>query len=314
MKETAVTLPEDRRMPQRLLALAQRSAAPRLTEAWLSERFGPRSHWQPAAGQLWRAVHSDATALVLLVYVDAESVTAIPATTGSMSTSDEVVVVERTAFGVPVTVWASLRRTLPVSILDRPVDDLGADVVHRATQVPPRDLHQPGVDFGDGDTEVRAELLDDLIELAESIANSAKITSQNASQPLALDLDAIDASALDEAARRIGGELPALLDLIDGKRPATPEQASVMRELLGAAPAPAAPPSALVIELGQPRWRGLVRQHQRSSERDEDAARKDLAYLVGAMAARQTGDVEPSWPDRIRRWAQAHQLDPDADR
>jgi hypothetical protein len=56
-----------------------------------------------------------------------------------------------------------------------------------------------------------------------------------------------------------------------------------------------------------------VRGHRGQDEPTEEAARTALAYEVHAMAARQTGDRAPSWPDRIRRWAEVHQLDPDAD-
>jgi hypothetical protein len=67
------------------------------------------------------------------------------------------------------------------------------------------------------------------------------------------------------------------------------------------------------VELTQPRWRELVRGRSSRDRITEAAARTALAYDVIGMAARQTGGQEPAWPDRVRRWAEAHHLDPDAD-
>ena len=107
--------------------------------------------------------------------------------------------------------------------------------------------------------------------------------------------------------------MPALLDLLDGKRPPTSDQRAVLLQVFGAAPAVGMVPAGLVRELAQPRWRNLVRQRWGQDVQTEDVARSAIAYDIYALAARQTGDQESSWPDRIRHWAQIHQLDPDAD-
>ena len=302
-------------VPQELLALAQKAAAPQLRETVLKRRFGPRSSWVPAAGQLWRAVVEDVTALVVLTAVDLESVTVVPVSVGGGGKeADDMLVLDGTVLGVPVTVWAGLRRMLPVSVLDRPVDDLGAAVLSRIADRSPAAADTRAALLAD---DVRAELVDDLDLMAERAVNpvSAAATAGGAATgtPAGIDLDAVDPADLDEAAARLGVPLPVVLDLIDGKRPPTPTEADVLRELLGGAPEAAPPPQALVVELAQPRWRNLVRHHRRSRGLSEAAARTALAYDIGAMAARQTGEHEPSWPDRIRLWAQGEQLDPDAD-
>lgn len=311
---------EHGKVPPQLLAQAQRSAAPHLTDAALADRFGPRSSWEPAAGQVWRAARYDTTALVLLVAVDAEMVTAAPITIDftdiSTGAAADVVMMEGSASGVSLSVWAALRRPLGVAMLDRPVDDVGAGVVTEVLQVPPGDLPAGGTALTDEWADVRAELLDDLAELAgpavPETGSAVEPTQASRVKAPEIDLATVDPAALEEAVDRLGEPLPVLLDLIDGKRPPTPGQAEVLRAVLGAAPAAADPPMGLVIELSQPRWRGLVCVHRRRDGVSEDAARNDLAYQVMAMAARQTGDAQPAWSDRIRRWAQAHRLDPDA--
>jgi len=299
-------------VPQELLAMAEKAAAPQLRETALNRRFGPRSSWVPAAGQLWRAVREDVTALVVLIAIDVESVTVVPASvdSGGAGADTDAVVLDGTALGVPVTVWAGLPRALPVSVLDRPVDDLGAAVLNRITDRAPAAEPASTALLVD---DVRAELADDLDLLAEPAVDTAPVPADAGDAPAAIDLDAVDPADLDEAAARLGVPLPVVLDLIDGKRPPTPAEADVLREVLGAAPEAAPPPLALVVELAQPRWRSLVRQHRRRRGLTEAAARTALAYDIGAMAARQTGERAPSWSDRIRIWAQGEQLNPDAD-
>jgi hypothetical protein len=314
--EATVMPAESGAAPQELLALAEKAGAPQLKETALNRRFGPRSSWVPAAGQLWRAVREDVTALVVLIAVDVESVTAVPASvdSGDEEADADALVLDDTVLGVPVTVWAGLRRALPVSVLDRPLDDLGAAVLSRiADRASAAETASPALLVDD----VRLELADDLELLAEPAVDTAAVPADAddgpSRAPAAIDLDAVNPEDLDEAAARLEVPLPVVLDLIDGKRPLTPAEAAVLREVLGGAPEAAPPPLALVVELAQPRWRSLVRQHRRRRGLTEAAARTALAYDIGAMAARQTGEREPSWSDRIRLWAQGEQLDPDAD-
>lgn len=300
-------------LPRKLLALAEKSAAPHLTEKALNSRLGPRSSWVPAAGQLWRAVHEDVTALVVLLTVEPESVTVVPVTTnGRAGQADaDALVLDGTILGVPVTVWAELRRTLPMSVLDRPIDDLGANLLNRVTPQGAATVTPLSAVLLD---DVTAELADELELLAEAAAEPAAVSVGGGDSPSAMTLDALDAAALDEAAARLGATLPAILDLVDGKRLLTPTEAAVFHELFGTAPQTAPPPHALIVELNQPRWRGLVYQYRRRHGLTEPAARASLSYDVGRMAARQTGQREPFWSDRIRLWAQAERLDPDIDR
>lgn len=300
-----------------LLEAAADAAAMPLTAASLTARFGPRTSWRPAAGQLWRAVYADVNALVMLLAVGADTVTAAPLTTEPIAASGDVVALttDATALGVPVTVCTRLARDLPLSVLDRPVDDLGADLAARLLD------HSAHAEAAD-DTEnplavdpltaaVAADLEDDLDLLADLSAPETPPLAAGADS--GIDLDTVGPEDLDRLAARLGIGLPALFELIDGLRPLTPDQAQVFKEVLGALPTPESFPPALVLELHQPRWRALVRQRARLDHRSETDARAALTQDVLSLAARQTGQQEPSWPDRIRRWADAQGLDPDAD-
>jgi hypothetical protein len=215
-------------------------------------------------------------------------------------------------------VWADLHRSVPLSVLDRPVDDLGAEgfrrVIDHAAWIAKSAADADPLSTGFAVAEARAALEDDLATLAEVRADipSAPVASDEASAA-ELDLDALEPEALDEVAARLSVPLPVVLDLIDGRRPPTAQETTIMREVLGTAPTAAPPPPGLVLEFTKPKWRGLVRQRRRRDHVTEGAACIALAYDVDAMAARQTGGQDPSWPDRISRWAAAHGLDPDAD-
>ncbi|MEU7691049.1 hypothetical protein [Microbispora hainanensis] len=301
-------------VPKHLIALAQQAAAPQLTEAALERRFGARSTWVPAPGQIWRALHDDIGVLVLLLAVDADSVTAAPVTIDSIAENHDSVLIEGgVTFDAAVNVWPTLARELPASLLDRPVDDVGVAIVQQVADqaARPEDaLESAGrLAVDPSVSEARAALEDDLAAMLEVTATEADATNTEVAG--GIDIHALAPEALDTAAARLGVSLPVVLDLIDGKQAPTSQEATIMREVLGATPTTAPPPPGLVREFNQPRWRGLVRQRRRRDEVTDSAARLALAYEVSAMAARQTGGQEPSWPDRIRRWAEAHQLDPD---
>ena len=301
-------------LPQEFGALAQQAAAPQLTESALRLRFGPRSSWAPVPGQIWRVTREDVGLLVLLLEVGVDSVNAAPISVESVHAADTLPIDGGgTALGVPVTVWPGLRRGFSVGVLDRPVAEVTPAVVGLVVGWPTRS-EEPVSDVARRSdpavSEARALLEDDLAAVADMLG--VDVEPLDPEMTGGIDFENLPSEAMDEAVERLGVPLPVLLDMIDGKRISTPDQAMIMREVLGGSPAAAALPPGLVTELHQPRWRGLVRQCGRRDRITEEAARTALAYDVTAMAARQTGDQEPSWPDRILRWSESHQLDPDA--
>ena len=134
-------------------------------------------------------------------------------------------------------------------VLDRPVDEFGADLVRWAVEGGPvpdgcRVGMAPLRGLG-ADEEVWAELDDDMAALAEAPAWAAAAVPTVATprpQPTS--------AQLKELEKRLSLPLPAVLDLVDGKRPPMADEAVATRDVLGMAPPPVAPPPpGLVVEL-----------------------------------------------------------------
>lgn len=307
-------MPVDEGVPAELLALAARAAAPQLTEIALARRFGPRSGWEPTRGQIWRAVHEDITLLVLCLEIESAAVRAAPVTLGESPEQAGILMLDpsQTKLGVPAAVWVGLVRSVPLNVLDRPVDVIDDEVIVRvlgllrrgaATAATPTSL----ADISAGD---RAALADDLAAL---VGVGAAAQPTHPEPDVAGGVGVNDPAAFNELVARLGISLPAALELIDGKRIPSTQERAALQDVLGGVPAPVPPPPGLLLEFSRPKWRGLVRQRGQRHNLTDGQARLDLAYEVGAMAARQTGDQEPDWSERIRRWADAHRLDPDVD-
>jgi hypothetical protein len=199
---------------------------------------------------------------------------------------------------------------VPLAVFDLLVGAVAAavvDAVDRVAAGRPADL--PGVTAGSRVTspfepaaEVRAELSDDLGRLgAAAWAPERPRFTQTLREVLGQhpDLSALRAV--------LGLELPAVIDIVMGKRPVTPNQAASIaavtdltaQQVLAAVPPL---PAELVSELDHPRWRRALRGRRRPRE-SEAAVRLTVAYGVLALAARQTGQVSaPSWPQRIRQY------------
>ena len=107
---------------------------------------------------------------------------------------------------------------------------------------------------------------------------------------------------------RLGVALPAVLDLVDGKRRPSPEEAAVLLDVVGVAPEVAPLPAELVIEMYHPRWKVTVLDLAHRRDLDEAAARMAMADEAFALAARQTGERIPDWRERLARWADAERL------
>ena len=298
---------------QEFVTLARQVAAPQLTEAALRLRFGPRSSWAPLSGQVWRVARGDVGLLVLLLGVGPGSVDGAPISMDSVEAADTLPIeCGATDLGVPITVWPGLRREFSIGVLDRPVAELTAAVVGRVVGWSTRywePMPEVARRSDPAVAEARAVLEDDLAAVNDVLDED--VVSPDPEISGGIDFESLPPEALDEAVERLGVPLPVLLDMIDGKRISTPDQTMIMREVLGGGPAAVALAPGLVAEIHQPRWRGLARQRGRRDRITEEAARTALAYDVTAMAARQTGAQEPSWPDRIRRWSESQQLDPD---
>lgn len=303
-------------IPYDLLQAAVEAAAPALTPSALRERFGLAASWQIRPGQLWRAAWNNVTLLVLIVSVAEETVTAAPATIEPPAEDENSLIVDsrRTALNEPITVWGGLRRQLGLDVLDRPIDSIGADVAAWVTgesSVPSgcRAGIEPASPF-DADIEVRAMAADDMDYLASAQNWAAALDYAPAAGPGATVSPS--RHQLVELQQRLGFTLPDVLALVDGTRPATAQgEVTALLEVLGHVPHVRAPARGLVTELSHPRWRPAARAFARRGGRSESEARLAMAYEISgaSMAARQTGDQDPAWRDRVQRWVQAQGLE-----
>ena len=303
----------DTDIPDELLEAAKRAAAPQLTPRHLLQRFGPPEHWQVTRGVLWRASWAEQTALVLVVTAEQAHALVAPVTVEPTGEDEDSLVLqaERTALRQPATVWAALARRIPLHVLDRPIDDLGEDIANWCEA--PSNTTPAGTRRGrplaspfELDTDVRALADDDLAALADA----AWATEPTPSAAAPARGPRLNRSTLTRLQQRLGLPLPDVLALVDGKRPATPQEAAAIEEVTGITPPPApALPQGLIVELSHPRWRPAARAYAHHHIRPEPQARLMMAYEINAMAARQTGDAEPAWRDRVARWAAAQGLE-----
>lgn len=211
-------------IPAELLQAATGAAAPALTPSALRKRFGLPSSWRILPGQLWRARSDDVTLLLLIVSVAAEAVTAVPVTLDPVAEGEESLIVgsRRTAFDEPVTVWGGLRRQIRTEVLDRPIDDIGADVaawVTNKSRIPPgcRTGARPASPF-EADVEVGAMVADDIDNLASARSWAAGLDyTPEPARPVSAVPPTRD--QLVELKRRLNLGLPDVLALVDGSRP-----------------------------------------------------------------------------------------------
>ena len=131
---------------QELIGLAHEAAQPQLTEPALRERFGRPDHWPLRPGAVWRARWDDVALLVLLVgNPTATTIAAMPVTFDDTGAdADTLLVAAPSGRGVPLAVWRTLRRDLPLAVLDRPVDELAPAVIAWTTGGPAPDDAQLG--------------------------------------------------------------------------------------------------------------------------------------------------------------------------
>lgn len=298
---------------QKLLSLAHEAAQPQLAEPGLRARFGVPDQWPLRPGAVWRARWDDVALLVLLAgNPTATNVSVVPVTfDGTGADADALVVTGPATRGVPLTVWRALRCDLPLAVLDRPVDELGAAIVAWTGGGPVPDDAQPGgpaLPSGASRSPVRADLEDDL----DALIAAVPVLTPTSSLGSAAAETRKRVSPTDEQfaalMTRLGAGLPDVLDLVDGKRQPNPDEAAALLDIVGDTPEVAPPPTELVIEMYHPRWKVTVLDLAHRRDLDEAAARLAMARGAFTLAARQTGEQTPDWRERLARWADAEGL------
>jgi hypothetical protein len=308
-----IMTPNDR-LPE-LIGLARTAAQPQLTELSLRERFGRPDQWPLRPGAVWRARWDDVALLILLVgNPSATTVTVTPVTfDGTGADADTLLVASASGHGVRLTVWRALRRDLPLAVLDRPIDELVPAVVAWTAGGPaPEDaqIGGPTLPSAASRSPVRADLEDDLDALIAAVSALTPVSSRRSATgtPKRVRVSPSE-EQFDALMARLGVSLPVVLDLVDGKRQPSPEEATALLDIVGVTPEVTPPPAELVVEMYHPRWKATVLDLARRRDVNEAAARTAMASGAFALAARQTGEQAPDWRERLARWADAEGLE-----
>ena len=297
---------------QELIGLARAAAQPQLTEPALRKRYGRPDGWPLRAGAVWRARWDDVALLVLLVGNPTTTTVAVTPVTfdDTGADADTLLVAFPSGRGAALAVWRTLRRDLPLALLDRPVGELPLAVIAWTAGGPIPDdtrLAAPALPSAAFRSPVRADLEDDLDGLIAAVPALAPVSSRRTTSGARKRvLPSEEQFAVLMA--RLGVSLPVVLDLVDGKREPSPEEAAALRDIVGITPEVTPPPAELVIEMYHPRWKATVLDLARRRAIKEAAARAVMASEAFALAARQTGDQSPDWRERLARWADAEGL------
>jgi len=305
---------QHRRVPEHVLRAGSSAAGSARLLAAVRAAEAAATVPDPAPGQLWRAAWDEIAQLVLVIEVSRPGTAVVaPVTIDPPAADDTSVVLDAdvTVLDHVATVWGEIAAPVPLRVFDLLIGAVAAAVATAVEQVAAghRTVLPAGVRVGDPVTspfdpaaEVRAELSDDLERLGAALwALAGSDTAQTLRDLLGKSLDL---SALQVA---LGLDLPAVIGIVMGKRPVTPEQAAAVAAVTGLAAeqvlAAVSPlPVELVSELDHPRWRTALRTRRQPGQ-SEAAARLTVAYGVLALAARQTGQTSaPSWPQRVRQY------------
>ncbi|HUY44181.1 MAG TPA: hypothetical protein VMV92_00425 [Streptosporangiaceae bacterium] len=314
----------DPRIPQRLLDLAKQAQAPReLSGQALRERSGELVDVEIQAGQVWRARWEDISVLVLILAIEGRDVRAAPVTIDPPADDDHSLVLEgqSTAFGVDTTVWAGLAGTVPIRVLERPVDACSDEVIQwtrSASEGRPGDV-PAGARQGhlisselDPAALARAEIADDLEALRQAPGLPAAAPGQ---QPRGLA--SLLGTQLDLASLCTALDLPQpeVMKILRGKAPLTAGQIEMIARVTGLTAERVAAsvrplPLGLVVRMEHPRWRHTWQERARTYRVSESEARLAGSYGAYSLAARQTGGGEPDWDERLRRFLRDEDMGP----
>lgn len=261
---------------------------------------------EPAPGQIWRARWQDAARLVLILAVRRDRLDAAAVTLDPDSADDHAAVVDpdHTTLGMATAIWFDDHATLPMRVLDR----FAGRVVGTAQDLPAASaligwldtlarggpVHTPA----DPRALTRAELLDAL----DTFAEAAWVNQRGG------DLrELLRGASLPEVVAALGDADPRnAMSIMRGQRGITVDQARALGRLLGREPEelmaanPALPPD-LVAVFDRPATREKVVALAARRGADEISTRRNAAYDVYGMAARQAGH-EPDWTARSGRY------------
>ncbi len=255
-------------------------------------------------GQIRRAYWGDASAFVVIAAADevAARVRVLPATLepGVEDATSTIVESEVSPLHGPITVWPRAAANIPFAALDAAVATIPRPLLDTILEMPSAELAGTGLRRGRGNPALgsgTALAVDDIFDAIEVLKSVPGLRESAAAAPvtrLEVDLQLI-MTALEVSQ-------PRAMAIRIGKEPLTREQADKLATAAGvsvhevlAAVAPL--PDDLQRELQHPRWRVHIRR--RAVQGDELAARTRLGYAAFQLAARETGQDDERWRQRI---------------
>lgn len=254
---------------------------------------------RPEACQIWRANWQGTATLVVITQVERTTLTTVAVTTTPDLADDHAVVVDpqHTYMDVPLVVWDRMAKKLPIRVLERCLGTLAPDW---STGFRPRPA-QGAVDVRHQERAAVQDRLDDLAQAswAQTFEHSlTELLDQDDNRRLLLKIPNLTRDAQ--------------LSLRRGQRALTEEQA-VQMSILSSIPSQdwlaAGPtlPDALVEAIDQPSERPRITRLASTLGLDEIAARREVAYKLYALAARETGTATENWSARLHHYLQAHE-------
>lgn len=299
------------------LELARRAAAPQLSPAGRRARFGDTRDHPIQPGQVWRASWDEISMLVVVRAVEDTELEVIPLTIDPAAEDSDCFVLDEisTSFGTEATLWAGLTSTLPMRVLDEIIDELANEISDwlfnpDLTKLP-RGLRVGRAPSNPFETsiELKAVIDDDLASLRSTPALPVATDAGSKSVPSLASIlgKKVDLEALVSALSPLGFDQPAVMSLLRGKRPVSPEIASAVANVTGVEAAQVAGaiqplPVRFVEEVDHPRWRQVWRERAERTGGGEADARLAASYEMFARAARQTGAQEPDWRARLAQF------------
>ncbi|AFM20100.1 hypothetical protein Mycch_5426 (plasmid) [Mycolicibacterium chubuense NBB4] len=257
-----------------------------------------------SAGQVRQAYWREATAVLLIVGVDDSlaRARAVPVTleTGVENKSTVVVEADASPLYGPIAIWPDAAAEIPFAVLDTIIASIPRPLLEIITGATTNRDAGDGLRRGHADPPLgsgAAMAIDELFDALEVLQNAPGLTLSEAAKMVApLDIalpiivDALNVPQARAMAIRIGKE-PLTRD--EAERLATAADLAVDDILAAVAPLP----SDLARELQEPRWREQIRR--RAAGGDEDLARTQLGYEAYQLAARETGQGQQHWRQRL---------------
>jgi plasmid maintenance system antidote protein VapI len=250
-------------------------------------------HPAPRPGQLWRATWGGVVAFVVVLSSPKGRWIEVAAASPELSGDDSSIEIETTN-SMRVVVWMSISSDIMMFTLDHRIGDLAEDAI-QMLRGPDRTRHQwgPILSVLDDRAVERARLQDEL-----AVMHDAEWLSSSGPQPT--DVRALAAGhglRASEIARALSITAGSARRLLQGERELAPGEADLLAPLLGESPSSAAAFDPQLVEaLDLPQFRPAIDARAANRfNRNEIAARRDLATAVLSMAARHRSPGDRNW-------------------